>query len=170
MKKKLFIYFVLTFCFLSCDKENISFVNGEKGPVSITINVLDKDSLNILNDSTTRSEYMKNLKIIYHDSVFSCRGENKYDLSMNCFNGINNLSYIEFWIKDYYNPCWRPYTYYAFVFGSFTPNENLRNETIILDWGNGDIDKITFSYTGTLYEWFLNGERSSNPIFYTIRE
>jgi hypothetical protein len=169
--KSLSVVMMFLILFASCSKEEEPIVtpNSTINPCGIIISVLDKDSVNILNDSITRAEYMQNMKIIYRDSVFSCSGETKRYDSKQLFNGKNSLSNIEFWTKDYYNTKWMPYTYYAFWFGTFYPDENLKDETIIIDWGNGDTDKITFSYTGALYEWLLNGERVRVPAFYIIK-
>lgn len=166
--KLLRVVMMFLILFASCSKEEEPKVNPNSSinPCKVIISVLDKDSVNILNDSITRAEYIQNMKIIYRDSVFSCSGETKRYDSKHYFNGKNSLSNIEFWTKDYYHEVWRPYTYYAFWLGTFYPDENLKDETIIIDWGNGDTDKIQFTYTGTQKEWLLNGERVSEPTFY----
>ena len=169
--KSLSVVMMFLILFASCSKEEEPIVrpNSTIYPWRIIISVIGKDSVNILNDSITRAEYMQNMKIIYRDSVFSCSGETKRYDSKQFFNGKNSLSNLEFWIKDHYNKDWMPYTYYAFWFGSFYQDENLKDETIIIDWGNGDTDKIQFTFTGAKKEWLLNGERVSVPTFYIIK-
>ncbi len=178
MKK---IIYVLSFLIISviglssCEEEaKQPIMNGDRMPISLAIAVIDKDSVNLLNDSTTRAEYMKNIRFIYRDSAFACRG--KVDLYFNpnsTFLGNNNkyLSALDFNIRNCYHEVWKPYTYYAFFFGNFGPNENLQDETIIIDWGDGNKDEIRFSYTHTKSEWFLNGKKNENESnFYIIKE
>lgn len=165
------IYLLLGVFLVSChEKEEHDFLNTFKFPCTLTIEIHDKDSVNILNDSITRTEYMENMKIIYRDSVFCCSGETKQYDSDYSFNGKNSLSNIEFWTKDYYNKEWMPYTYYAFWFGSFAPNQKLEDELVIIDWGDGTTDEIKFTYTENTSIWILNGKKVENAIFTFVRE
>lgn len=165
------IYLLVFFFLVSCnEKEEFVFVNSDKFPTILLIEILDKDSVNILNDSITRNEYMENMKIIYRDSVFCCSGVTKQYDSDYSFNGKNSLSNIEFWAKDYYNKDWRPYTYYAFWFGSFAPNQRFENELVIIDWGDGTTDEIKFTYTENTSIWILNGKKVENAMFTFVRE
>ena len=161
--------------FTSCeDDAEQPRVNGDKLPISLAIAVIDKDSVNLLNDSTTRAEYIKNMRFIYRDSAFACSGEVKHFNPDGAFFGDKNnqyLSSIDLKIVDCYHEIFRPYTYYAFFFGEFGPNANLQDETIIIEWGDGNTDEIRFSYTENTYTWFLNGKKNEyDSNFYIIKE
>ena len=176
---KEFIY-LLSFMLLSvlvssCEKDEQPPMNGTKMPISLAIVVIDKDSVNLLNDSITRAEYIKNMRFIYRDSSFACSGEIKKPIHTDgAFWGYKNnkyLSSIDLKIRDCYDKNWMPYTYYAFVFGEFGPNENFQDETIIIDWGDGNTDEIRFTYTDNTSAWYLNGKKNEHQTsFYIIRE
>ena len=116
----------------SCEKDEQPPMNGTKMPISLAIVVIDKDSVNLLNDSITRAEYIKNMRFIYRDSSFACSGEIKKPFHTDgAFWGDKNnkyLSSIDLKIRDCYDKNWMPYTYYAFFFGEFGPNKNFQDE------------------------------------------
>ena len=130
----------------------------------LNVFVLDKNSVNILNDKEVRAEYMEKVKFIYRDSVFSCKGVTWKESADVLFDGENSLSSVELWMKNNDSNI----AHYGFRFGGFALKAGtFQDEKVIIDWGDGDTDEIKFSsvyvdYGETYFvHEYLNGEEIS---------
>lgn len=179
MKKIMYLFgfialAIMAFSSCSDEEEGSVLPNGTKGPIRLSVAVLDKDSVNILNDSTTRAEYIKNTKFIYRDSVFSCSGEIDAWDSYNAagkypFDGEGELTLMS-WVHNV-KTVGLPYTQYVLRFGDFIHTKSiLQKQKVIIDWGDGDTDEIEFTNTYGITECFLNGVKSSPFGCYIYRD
>lgn len=126
--------------------------------IEFFVYVLDKDSISILNDSVQRSMYMDNISLKYYNVEYTC---NQPISEYSKWKGI-------ILARDYDSK------FYCFRIGGWDSKKTYKNETVTLNWGDGNSDEFSFSNihkcTNGKEErelcYYLNGKKlNSNHVF-----
>ncbi|MBE6310793.1 MAG: hypothetical protein E7080_07060 [Bacteroidales bacterium] len=150
MKKRVLFYLLLTLfsitIFTSCEEDVETDLPMDINPIKFTFYLLDKDSVNLLNDSTNRALFMEKVKIIYKNKEYKCT------------EVLDSLYYSNLWNSEesralpvFFNglrieqtiPISSKYPY-VFTFGDFDGTKDYSEFSFTIDWGDGTTDKIFY--------------------------
>lgn len=153
--------------FASCDKNNETRMYIDVYPIEFKFYVLDKDSVNLLNDSTIMKEYMDKVKVIYNNNEYKCSEIVDFNKS------IQSRWYAPFFKGlIMFDNGFSSSDNYVLYFGEFDGSLVYNEISFTIDWGDGTTDDIFFK--GSYYnmksnrEFYLNGEliqKGESPIF-----
>lgn len=173
MKKVNLLYLLLgvfsVMGFTSCEEEGNKI--WDISPIEFQFFVKDKDSMNLLNDSTTRAEFMENVSITYKNKEYKCEGvlDSLYYANSKSIeeSRMINVVFSGFTIKQIIYMTGKPY---VISFGEFPGTDEKSEISFTINWGDGTKDEVyykgTFNYTDdepiTHREFYVNGKLVSD--------
>ena len=127
----------------SCGDDDYDGIIWDINPIMFHLKIINKDSVNLLNDTTIRNFYKERVKISYKGKEYRVSKIIDYEDSLKKQSRAYNAVFKGFWLQNYW--VHNSSRNFIFRFGEFDGTKSYENETLIIDWGDGATDEIVFN-------------------------